>query len=120
MTAAITTKENDTEKITLTTQNLTSMKPLENQQLPKINTNYFKLVGDDSRPSFCREFATLKALRQFQQRNPYIVETTNEYILINNIWERFVVFGSQVIPKSTLQTLLNSINDDPQPSLNPD
>jgi len=96
------------------------MKQIKNQQLPKINTNYFMLVGDGSRPSFCREFATIKAMRQFQQRNPYIVEKTTEYVKHNNQWERFVIFGSQVIPKSTLQTLLNSINDDPQPSLNPE
>jgi len=67
----------------------------------------FKLVGEVPDASMSREFASLKAMRQFKARNPAIKATP--YIFHNGAWERFVIYGSKVIPKSILQSLLNSI-----------
>jgi len=69
--------------------------------------NKFKLVGDDPAASFYREFATLKALRQFQARNSSLKATP--YILHESNWERFVIIGNHVLSKSLLENLLNSV-----------
>ena len=68
----------------------------------------FKLGVEDAGASFVREFATVKSMKQYLHRNPCINATP--YILNNNKWERFVIYGSQVIPKTTLENLLKSIN----------
>jgi len=88
----------------------------------KTQSQIFKLVGEDLRVSIEREFSTLRALRQFQRRNPYFKQAT-EYVLQGDQWERFVIHGKQVIPQSVLLNLLKSINpnyDTLLASLNPE
>jgi hypothetical protein len=67
----------------------------------------FKIVVDAPDASFEREFKTLKALRQFLRRNPEI--TATPYVLHNDRWERFVIVGSQILPKSSLNQLLETL-----------
>jgi len=67
----------------------------------------FKIVVEAPGASFVRAFASLKSLRQYESRNPTVKGTP--YVFHNNQWERFVIHGSQVIPKSILENLLNSI-----------
>jgi len=68
----------------------------------------FKLLVEVPGASFSREFSSIKSLTQYKRRNPGIKGI--EYTLHNNNWERFVVHGSQVIPKPVLLDLLNSLN----------
>jgi len=70
--------------------------------------NKFKIVGEAPGASFEREFSTIKALSQYTRRNPNIKAT--RYVFYNDRWERFAVCGSQVLPKSVLEKLLNSVN----------
>jgi len=74
----------------------------------------FKIVVDAPDASFSREFTSIKALRQYQRRNPELKAT--DYIFHNNQWERFTIYGSQLIPKSVLQNLLNSLIEAPEAS----
>jgi hypothetical protein len=80
---------------------------------PSVNTaniavSTFKLVGEAPEASFVRKFTSLKALRQFKTRNSAIKATS--YIFHENQWERFVIYGSKVIPQSVLQSMLDSLN----------
>jgi hypothetical protein len=72
------------------------------------NAAAYKIVVEALGSSFEREFASLKALRQFERRNK--LSDCIPYVWHNDQWERFVIYGSQVIPKSILQSLLNSLN----------
>jgi len=76
-------------------------------QIP-VNPKKFKFVVEALGASFEKEFSSLKALRQFERRNR--LSDAVHYIWHNDQWERFVVYGSQVIPKSILQSLLYSLN----------
>ena len=81
---------------------------IDNQVNPvKRGFKTFKLVGEAPNASFVREFVSLKALRQFKLRND--VKAT-PYIYHDGEWQRFVIIGSKVIPKSVLQSLLDSLN----------
>jgi len=75
------------------------------------NSALFKIVVDAPGASFVREFNSIKALRQFERRNSAIKENATTYTLHNNQWERFVIYGSQLIPESTLKALLKSLNE---------
>jgi len=77
-------------------------------QTPSCPQMKFKLVGEDPAASLVREFTSLKSLRQFKARNNII--NAISYIFHDGNWERFVIHGSQVIPKSVLLSLLNSLN----------
>jgi len=79
--------------------------------MTQLQTQAFKIVGDTSDVSVEREFSSLRALRQYQKRNPYFKQAT-EYVLQGEQWERFVIHGSKVIPESVLRSLLKSINPD--------
>ena len=74
----------------------------------------FKIVVEAPAASFVREFATIKAMTQYKRRNPNMQAIS--YTLHNGNWERFVIHGSQLIPESVLRSLLNSLNEAPQPS----
>jgi len=68
----------------------------------------FKIVVDAPDASFEREFTSIKALRQYQRRNPELKAAC--YTFHNDQWEPFTIYGSQVLPKSVLENLLNSLN----------
>jgi len=78
------------------------------------NPKLYKLVVEAPAASFEREFDSLKTLAQYKRRNPSIIAVP--YTLHNGIWERFVTYGNQVIPKTVLFSLLNSLNEGAQPS----
>ena len=67
----------------------------------------FKFVVEALGSSFEREFTSPKALRQFERRNR--LSDAVHYVFHDGQWERFVVYGSQVIPESVLRYLLNSL-----------
>jgi len=75
----------------------------------RIQTQIFKIVGETPGVSFEREFASLRTMRQFQKRNPYF-KKAKEYVFHADNWERFVIYGSQVIPESVLHSLIKSLN----------
>jgi len=81
------------------------------------NSALFKIVVDapggstehSRSASFVREFNSIKALRQFERRNSAIKDAATAYTLHNHRWERFVIYGSNVIPETVLRSLLNSL-----------
>jgi len=74
----------------------------------KPNPEKYKIVGDTPGVSFEREFSNLRTMRQYQKRNPYL--KAKEFVFHADNWERFVIYGSQVIPESVLHSLLKSLN----------
>ena len=66
-----------------------------------------KFLLDSRDPAFSREFASLKTMRQFAQRNPGLKATP--YMFFEFSWQRFAILGNQVIPVSLLRSLLNSL-----------
>ena len=68
----------------------------------------FKFVVEAPGASFFREFSTLKAMTQFQRRNPNLAGV--KYVFYEGAWHRFVIHGSQLIPEPVLRSLLNSLN----------
>ena len=68
----------------------------------------YKIVVEAADASFSREFTTIKAMTQYTRRNPNI--NGIRYVWHNEQWERYAIYGSQVIPKSILETLLSKIS----------
>ncbi|MDR0835941.1 MAG: hypothetical protein LBN11_05105 [Tannerella sp.] len=69
----------------------------------------FKLVAKSDKFQYEREFASIKSLRQFENRNKSDAVQMTAYIHHNGEWERFAIIGNQVVPKSELQTLINQL-----------
>ena len=67
--------------------------------------NKFRL--DYPEPAFSREFSTLKAMRQYISRNPALKAAP--YVWHENSWQRFAIFGNQILPVSVLRSLLSSL-----------
>jgi len=77
----------------------------------------FKIVVETPEASFSREFSNIKTLRQFQRRN-VAIKNASVFTFHNNRWERFVIYGSQVIPETVLRNLLNSCIGNACPCIN--
>jgi D-mannonate dehydratase len=75
-------------------------------------TTKFKLHIETRAAQFDREFETLKSMNQYIRRNRSETLKATKYILHNNRWERFATFGNQIIPKSELQKILRTLDND--------
>jgi hypothetical protein len=71
----------------------------------------FKLHIQTASAQFDREFDSIKSMQQYIRRNQSDAIKTTKYILHNDQWERFATFGNQIIPKSQLQTILQSLEE---------
>lgn len=52
---------------------------------------------------YSKEFDSIKSLTQFVRRNKVYFKDFQSFILYNDIYEHFAVFGSSIIPLSVLE-----------------
>ncbi|MDR1897088.1 MAG: hypothetical protein LBR10_09895 [Prevotellaceae bacterium] len=61
--------------------------------------------------SYNRDFDSLKSLTQFERRNKTenVVMIRYIYDSVTDKWERFAIIGNQVVAKSKLQNIIDSL-----------